>query len=65
MNLDYNSMIYHCGIIYFLSKLFSTDKKSFHFSSGSMTGMTQEEYAEMMLKGGRSPQGQRSIKGGH
>jgi protocatechuate 4,5-dioxygenase alpha chain len=28
-----------------------------------MTGMTQEEYAEMMLKGGRSPEGQRSIKG--
>jgi len=30
-----------------------------------MTGMTQEEYAEMMLKGGRSPKGVRSIKGGY
>jgi protocatechuate 4,5-dioxygenase alpha chain len=29
-----------------------------------MTGSTQEDYAEMMLKGGRSPQGQRSIKEG-
>ena len=61
---DYNRMIDHGGNIYFLSKLFSTDKKSFQFAAGSMTGMTQEEYAEMMLKGGRSPEGQRSIKEG-
>ncbi|MBO9517659.1 MAG: protocatechuate 4,5-dioxygenase subunit alpha [Porphyrobacter sp.] len=64
LNRDYNAMIDEGGNIYFLSKLFSTDKKSFQFAAGSMTGMTQEEYAEMMLKGGRSPQGQRSIKGG-
>ena len=43
----------------------STDKKSFQFAAGSMTGMTQEEYAEMMLKGGRSPDGVRSVKGGY
>jgi protocatechuate 4,5-dioxygenase alpha chain len=64
MARDYNAMIDHGGNIYFLSKLFSTDKKSFQFAAGSMTGMTQEEYAEMMLKGGRSPHGQRSIKEG-
>ena len=62
---DYNRMIDHGGNIYFLSKLFSTDKKSFQFAAGSMTGMSQEEYAEMMLKGGRSPEGQRSKKGGY
>jgi protocatechuate 4,5-dioxygenase, alpha chain len=61
---DYNGMIDEGGNIYFLSKLFSTDKKSFQFAAGSMTGMTQEEYAEMMIKGGRSPEGQRSIKEG-
>jgi len=61
---DYNAMIDEGGNIYFLSKLFSTDKKSFQFAAGSMTGMTQEEYAEMMLKGGRSPEGQRSKKEG-
>ena len=61
---DYTRMIDHGGNIYFLSKLFSTDKKSFQFAAGSMTGMSQEEYAEMMLKGGRSPEGQRSIKEG-
>ena len=61
---DYNAMIDEGGNIYFLSKLFSTDKKSFQFAAGSMTGMSQEEYAEMMLKGGRSPEGVRSIKEG-
>ena len=62
---DYNGMIDEGENIYFLSKLFSTDKKSFQFAAGSMTGMSQEEYAEMMLKGGRSPEGQRSIKKGY
>ena len=62
LDRDYNRMIDHGGNIYFLSKLFSTDKKSFQFAAGSMTGMSQEEYAEMMLKGGRSPEGQQSIK---
>ena len=64
LDRDYNRMIDHGGNIYFLSKLFSTDKKSFQFAAGSMTGMTQEDYAEMMLKGGRSPEGQRSIREG-
>jgi protocatechuate 4,5-dioxygenase, alpha chain len=62
LNRDYNGMIDEGGNIYFLSKLFSTDRKSFQFAAGSMTGMTQEEYAEMMLKGGRSPDGQRSLE---
>jgi protocatechuate 4,5-dioxygenase alpha chain len=64
LDRDYNHMIDHGGNIYFLSKLFSTDKKSFQFAAGSMTGMSQEDYAEMMLKGGRSPEGVRSIKEG-
>ena len=64
LDRDYNRMIDHGGNIYFLSKLFSTDKKSFQFAAGSMTGMTQEEYAQMMLQGGRSPEGQRSKKEG-
>ena len=61
---DYNAMLDQGGNIYFLAKLFSTDGKSFQFAAGSMTGMTQEEYAQMMLSGGRSPEGQRSIKEG-
>ncbi|WP_129791847.1 protocatechuate 4,5-dioxygenase subunit alpha [Sphingosinicella sp. CPCC 101087] len=61
---DYNRMIDEGGNIYFLSKLFSTDGKSFQFAVGSMTGMSQEDYAAMMLAGGRSPDGLRSIKEG-
>jgi protocatechuate 4,5-dioxygenase alpha chain len=59
---DYNAMLDEGGNIYFLAKLFSTDGKSFQFAAGSMTGMTQEEYARMMIEGGRSPEGQRSLK---
>ena len=62
---DYNAMIDEGGNIYFLSKLFSTDGKSFQFAAGSMTGMTQEEYAAMMIAGGRAAAGARSIKGGY
>jgi len=55
---DYNAMIALGGNIYFLAKLFATDGKSFQYAAASMTGMSQEEYAQMMLNGGRSPDGQ-------
>jgi protocatechuate 4,5-dioxygenase alpha chain len=61
---DYNAMLDEGGNIYFMAKLFSTDGKSFQFAAGSMTGMSQEEYAKMMINGGRSPEGQRSIREG-
>jgi len=60
---DYNAMIDEGGNVYFLSKLFSADGQSFQTAAGSMTGMTAEEYAQMMIAGGRSPDGVRSIKG--
>lgn len=52
---DYNGMIALGGNIYFLAKIFATDGKSFQHAAASMTGMTQEAYAQMMLAGGRSP----------
>jgi protocatechuate 4,5-dioxygenase alpha chain len=61
---DYNAMLDEGGNIYFLAKIFSTDGKSFQFAAGSMTGMSQDDYAAMMLGGGRSPDGQRSKKEG-
>lgn len=64
LDRDYNAMIDEGGNVYFLAKLFSTDGQSFQTAAGSMTGMTQEEYAQMMIDGGRSPEGVRSIKGG-
>jgi protocatechuate 4,5-dioxygenase, alpha chain len=62
LDRDYNRMIAHGGNIYFLAKLFSTDGQSFQYAAASMTGMTQQQYADMMLAGGRSPEGNRSRK---
>jgi protocatechuate 4,5-dioxygenase alpha chain len=56
---DWNRMIELGGNIYFTAKLGATDGKSFQFLAAAMTGMSQEQYAEMMLKGGRSPEGNR------
>jgi protocatechuate 4,5-dioxygenase alpha chain len=57
---DWSRMIELGGNIYFLSKLFSTDGLSFQHVAALMTGSTQEEYAQMMLHGGRSVEGNRS-----
>jgi protocatechuate 4,5-dioxygenase, alpha chain len=57
---DWNRMIVLGGNIYFLAKLFATDGKSFQYTAAQMTGMSQEAYAQMMLAGGRSPDGNRS-----
>lgn len=54
---DYNRMMALGGNIYFLAKIFSSDGLSFQHAAATMTGMTQEEYAQMMLHGGRAPTG--------
>jgi protocatechuate 4,5-dioxygenase alpha chain len=58
---DLNRCIELGGNIYFLAKIGATDGKSFQYMAASMTGMTQEEYARMMLQGGRAPEGKRRI----
>ena len=58
---DYNRLISLGGNVYFLAKIFSTDGKSFQYAAASMTGMTQDAYAAMMLAGGRSPEGNRYV----
>ena len=50
---DYNRMLALGGNIYFLAKIFATDGKSFQHAAALMTGMSQEDYAQMMLRGGR------------
>lgn len=62
---DYNRLLDLGGNVYFLSKLFSADGLSFAEAVSTMTDMTFPEYREMMLNGGRSPEGNRSIKGGY
>jgi gallate dioxygenase len=58
---DLNRAIALGGNIYFLSKIGATDGKSFQQMAGSMTGMSEEEYRSMMLRGGRSPHENRVI----
>src|SRR5262245_44057496 len=58
---DLNRCIAAGGNIYFLAKIGATDGKSFQYMAASMTGMTQEEYAAMMLAGGRSVEGNRHV----
>lgn len=61
---DYNALLDLGGNIYFLSKIFSTDGKSFVQAVSTMTGVSVEEYQAMMNAGGRSPVGVRSKKEG-
>jgi protocatechuate 4,5-dioxygenase, alpha chain len=53
---NYNGMLALGGNVYFLAKIFATDGKSFQHAAALMTGMTQEDYAKMMLAGGRAYQ---------
>ncbi|HXJ00983.1 MAG TPA: protocatechuate 4,5-dioxygenase subunit alpha [Micropepsaceae bacterium] len=60
LNRDWNGMLQLGGNIYFTAKLAATDGLSFQQIAAIMTGSTQADYAEMMIKGGRSPDGNRS-----
>jgi protocatechuate 4,5-dioxygenase alpha chain len=57
---DLNRCIALGGNIYFLAKLGATDGHSFQYMAACMTGMSQREYAQMMLNGGRSPEAGRT-----
>ena len=58
---DYNGLIALGGNVYFLAKIFSTDGWSFELAASRMTGMSQADYRAMMIAGGRSPDGNRTI----
>jgi protocatechuate 4,5-dioxygenase, alpha chain len=60
---DYNRMLELGGNIYFTAKLGATDGHSFQHLAAVMTGNTQDDYAKMMLGGGRSVEGNRSRTG--
>jgi protocatechuate 4,5-dioxygenase, alpha chain len=65
LDRDYNKLIDLGGQIYFLAKIFATDGLSYLQAVSTMTGMPIDEYQQMMISGGRSPDGWRSIKGGN
>jgi protocatechuate 4,5-dioxygenase, alpha chain len=56
---DLNRCIAAGGNIYFLAKIGATLGKSFQQMAGSMTGMSEDEYRQMMINGGRSIEGNR------
>ncbi|HEY0878898.1 MAG TPA: protocatechuate 4,5-dioxygenase subunit alpha [Zeimonas sp.] len=58
---DLNRCIALGGNIYFLAKIGATDGRSFQQMAGSMTGMSEDEYRDMMVRGGRGIEGNRRI----
>jgi protocatechuate 4,5-dioxygenase alpha chain len=58
---DLNKAIAAGGNIYFLAKIGATDGRSFQQMAASMTGLSEDEYRDMMLRGGRSPEGNRVL----
>lgn len=60
LDRDWIGMVRLGANIYHLSKLGGTDRRTFQYMAGSMTGMSQEDYRAMMLAGGRALEGNRS-----
>ena len=57
---DFQRMLDLGGNVYFLSKIFASDGLSYVQAVSTMTDLSVEEYQQMMLAGGRSPDGWRS-----
>ena len=60
LDRQWNEMLRLGGNIYYTSKLGACDGLSFQQLAAKMTGSTQHEYAQMMINGGRSVEGNRS-----
>jgi protocatechuate 4,5-dioxygenase alpha chain len=58
----WNRLLELGGVSYALAKLAFTDQKSYQFMASQMVGVSEGEYVDMMLKGGRSIEGWRSKK---
>ncbi len=60
LDRDLTRLIELGGNMYFLVKIASTDGQSALKAVSTTSGMSADEYAKMMLEGGRSPEGIRS-----
>lgn len=60
LDRDWDEMLRLGGNIYYTSKLAAADGLTFQNIAAIMTGSTQEEYAKLMLAGGRPVDGNRS-----
>lgn len=62
LDRDFQKLLDLGGNVYFLSKIFASDGLSYVQAVSTMTEFSTEEYAQMMISGGRSPEGWRSKK---
>ncbi|HET9218474.1 MAG TPA: protocatechuate 4,5-dioxygenase subunit alpha [Terriglobia bacterium] len=62
MKRNWNKLLELGGVSYALAKLAFTDGKTYQFMASQMTSMTEKEYVDMMVGGGRSPSGWKSKK---
>ena len=60
LSRNWNLLLELGGNIYYTSKLAANDGINFQNLAGRMTGMGVEAYRDMMLKGGRSIEGNRT-----
>lgn len=54
---DYLGLLEHGGNIYYTYKIAALDRHSFQYVGAQMSGVTEEEFQQMMLDGGRAPGG--------
>jgi len=57
---DWNTLLELGGVVYCLAKLAFTDQHSYQYMAAEMTGMSEQQYVDMMMAGGRSVDGWRS-----
>ncbi len=54
---DWLAMLRLGANVYYLLKLAAYDRVSVQHMAGSMSGVTEQEFIDMMVSGGRSPEG--------
>ena len=57
---DWLGMVKVGGNIYYMAKLIGTDSSTFQSVAGKMCGLTEQQYRQMMMEGGRPVDGNRS-----
>lgn len=59
LDRNYPRLLELGGVSYFMVKLAHSDGKTYFDIAAAMSGMPRDAYYQMMLSGGRSPQGNR------
>ena len=65
LNRDWLGMLQLGGNIYYTFKLAAFDGLSMQAIGGAMSGVSEDEFKQMMIDGGRTPDGSRFTGGGH